>query len=46
MWIALALISALCLGFYDVMKKLSVTRNDVLTVLMLNTLFGFLLNAV
>ena len=43
MWIALALISALCLGFYDVMKKLSVTRNDVLTVLMLNTLFGFLL---
>lgn len=43
MWIALALMSALCLGFYDVMKKLSVTRNDVLTVLMLNTLFGFLL---
>lgn len=43
MWIALALLSALCLGFYDVMKKLSVTRNDVLTVLMLNTLFGFLL---
>ena len=43
MWIALALLSALCLGFYDVMKKLSVTRNDVLIVLMLNTLFGFLL---
>lgn len=43
MWIALALMSALCLGFYDVMKKLSVTRNDVLTVLMLNTLFGCLL---
>ena len=43
MWIALALMSALCLGFYDVMKKLSVTRNDVLTVLMLNTLFGFFL---
>lgn len=43
MWIVLALMSALCLGFYDVMKKLSVTRNDVLTVLMLNTLFGFLL---
>ena len=43
MWVALALISAACLGFYDVMKKLSVRDNDVLTVLMLNTVFGALL---
>lgn len=42
MWIALALISALCLGFYDIFKKLSVRRNDVLMVLMLNTVFGAL----
>lgn len=42
MWVALALISATCLGFYDVMKKLSVRGNDVLTVLMLNTVFGAL----
>lgn len=40
MWIALALISALCLGFYDVFKKLSLRSNDVLMVLMLNTVFG------
>lgn len=40
MWIALALVSALCLGFYDIFKKLSVKGNDVLTVLMLNTVFG------
>lgn len=40
MWIALALVSALCLGFYDIFKKLSLHRNDVLTVLMLNTVFG------
>ena len=43
MWVALALISATCLGFYDVMKKLSVRGNDVLTVLMLNTVFGAVL---
>lgn len=43
MWIVLALLSALCLGFYDVMKKLSVRGNNVLVVLMLNTLFGALL---
>lgn len=40
MWIALALVSALCLGFYDIFKKLSVRGNDVLMVLMLNTVFG------
>lgn len=42
MWIALALLSALCLGFYDIFKKLSVRGNDVLVVLMLNTVFGAL----
>lgn len=43
MWILLALCSALGLGFYDVMKKISVRDNNVLTVLLLNTLFGTLL---
>lgn len=42
MWIVLALGSALGLGFYDVFKKLSVRDNNVLIVLMLNTLFGAL----
>lgn len=43
MWVAFALMSALCLGFYDVMKKLSVRENNVLMVLLLNTVFGTLL---
>lgn len=43
MWVLLATLSALCLGFYDVMKKLSVDRNNVLGVLFLNTLFGAIL---
>ena len=43
MWILFALTSALCLGVYDVMKKLSVRNNDVLTVLLLNTIFGAIL---
>lgn len=42
MWVFLALLSALCLGFYDIFKKLSVKGNDVLMVLMLNTIFGAL----
>ncbi len=42
MWVLLATVSALCLGFYDVMKKLSLERNNVLGVLFLNTLFGAL----
>lgn len=42
MWVALALISAFCLGFYDIFKKISVRGNDVLMVLMLNTVFGAL----
>ncbi len=36
------MVSALCLGFYDIFKKLSVKGNDVLMVLMLNTVFGVL----
>lgn len=43
MWILLALASALCLGFYDIFKKISVRDNNVLVVLMLNTMFGTLL---
>ena len=42
MWILLAVCSALGLG-YDVFKKLSVKGNNVLLVLMLNTLFGTIL---
>lgn len=43
MWILLAVCSAVGLGFYDIMKKLSVRGNNVPTVLLLNTLFGTLL---
>lgn len=43
MWIFLALASAVGLGVYDVMKKLSVRGNNVLIVLMLNTMFGLIL---
>ena len=43
MWITLAICSAMCLGIYDIFKKASVKDNDVLMVLMLNTLFGSLL---
>lgn len=43
MWILLAITSAICLGFYDVMKKLSVAGNNVPVVLLLNTLFQTLL---
>ncbi len=43
MWILLAFISALCLGFYDIFKKISVRDNNVLVVLFLNTVFGTLL---
>ena len=39
MWVALALISALFLGFYDISKKKSLINNNVLIVLFLNTLF-------
>ncbi|MBO5456363.1 MAG: DMT family transporter [Muribaculaceae bacterium] len=43
MWVLLAVVSALCLGLYDVMKKLSVDKNNVLGVLFLNTLFSAML---
>lgn len=42
MWVLLAVVSALCLGVYDVFKKLSLNGNNVLIVLFLNTLFGAL----
>lgn len=43
MWVIFAIISAVGLGFYDVMKKLSLKDNNVPVVLLLNTLFGTLL---
>ena len=43
MWLILAICSAVGLGFYDIMKKLSVRDNNVLTVLLLNTFFGTIL---
>lgn len=38
MWITFALLSALCLGFYDVFKKQSLSGNAVVPVLFINTL--------
>ena len=43
MWILLAVCSAIGLGFYDIMKKLSVKGNNVPVVLLLNTVFGTLI---
>ena len=43
MWFFLAVVSAVCLGFYDVFKKISLRGNAVLPVLWLNTLMGSLL---
>lgn len=43
LWVTFALVSALCLGFYDIFKKISVKSNNVLVVLALNTVFGALL---
>lgn len=43
MWILFAVLSALGLGFYDVMKKISLRDNNVPDVLWLNTLFCTLL---
>lgn len=43
MWIIFAICSAIGLGVYDIMKKLSVRCNNVPVVLLLNTLFGTLL---
>ena len=39
MWLALAFLSALLLGFYDIFKKQSLNGNAVIPVLFLNTLF-------
>ena len=36
MWIVLAFISALCLGFYDISKKIALTDNKVIDVLTLS----------
>lgn len=43
MWILLAVVSALCLGAYDIFKKISVDGNNVPVVLFFNTLFSALL---
>ena len=43
MWLYLAFVSALLLGFYDVAKKRSLANNAVLPVLWLNSVFGALL---
>ena len=43
MWILLAVMSSMCVGVYDIFKKLSLGGNNVLTVLFFNTLFGALL---
>ena len=38
MWILLAVISSISLGFFDVFKKLSLERNNVFAVLLVNVL--------
>ena len=43
LWLPLAFLSALSLGFYDVFKKAAVRSNAVIPVLFLNTLFCSLL---
>jgi transporter family protein len=43
MWLLLAFLSALLLGFYDVFKKESLKDNAVLPVLFLNTIFSSLI---
>lgn len=43
MWLLLAFLSALLLGFYDVFKKQSLKDNAVLPVLFLNTIFSSLI---
>ena len=40
MWLALAFVSAMFLGFYDTSKKASLKDNAVLPVLLLNTIFS------
>jgi transporter family protein len=43
MWVALAFLSALLLGFYDVAKKRALVDNAVMPVLWFNTLFSTLI---
>ena len=43
MWLLLAFLSALLLGFYDVFKKQSLNGNAVIPVLFLNTMFSTLI---
>ena len=43
MWFLFALISACCLGFYDICKKQTLRNNDVIPVLFLNTLCSSIL---
>ena len=43
MWLFLAFLSAFLLGFYDVFKKKSLSKNAVIPVLLLNTLISSLL---
>jgi transporter family protein len=43
MWLYFAFLSALFLGIYEVCKKASLSRNAVIPVLFLNTLFGSLI---
>lgn len=43
MWLVLAFLSALLLGFYDVFKKKALEGNAVISVLFLNTLFSTLI---
>ena len=43
MWIVLAFISAVCLGFYDISKKIALTSNRVIDVLTLSVCFSSLI---
>ncbi len=46
MWVILSLLSALCLGFYDISKKRSLQQNSVLDVLTVSLLISSALLAV
>ena len=43
MWLILAFLSAMLLGFYDVAKKQALRDNSVPAVLLLNTFFSSLI---
>ena len=46
MWVVLAFISALCLGFYDISKKIALRDNAVVDVLTLSVIISSLLLSV